>query len=285
MKLTQLYLSNDVPASFHFNRPGAVHKARWMSKLIYCLKMVMLMNKIQSESNTVIVFGRGQASKLERFVKFVVFCYVGWWFTAPLAAYAPMNDLKFLKDIESYRAIDSEIADAAIGAFENHTWYLNEEIIPMATFASGIPDSIKASIAKNIKESTSTRVARFGTGYGKPIFPEIPKPISDVSLSDFVGPNSKNFFKITKIDMSFLDKPVEEWEHDEKYVEAKTIVANFSVVNDASERGVKLANDYLHSAKTETTYQSITQVVENHRNTVSNQRNRKIESKKWHLKL
>ena len=40
LELTEAYLNeND---SYKFLKPGAVHKARWMSKQAYCFKMVML---------------------------------------------------------------------------------------------------------------------------------------------------------------------------------------------------------------------------------------------------
>ena len=59
-----------------------------------------------------------------------------------------------------------------------------------------------------------------------------------------------------------------------------------SVTNYAAERGVKLAHDYLESAKQEEMYQNVLQVVENQRKAVPNQRRRKkVLAKEWFLHL
>ena len=66
---------------------------------------------------------------------------------------------------------------------------------------------------------------------------------------------------------------------------AKSSVDALCVANDAAERGVKLSQDFHGTAKKEGHYQNILQVVENHRNTVPNQRKRKVVSESWYLAL
>ena len=39
--LTLAYL-NAAPEGFHLQRPGALHKARWMARLIYSIKIVLI---------------------------------------------------------------------------------------------------------------------------------------------------------------------------------------------------------------------------------------------------
>ena len=112
------------------------------------------------------------------------------------------------------------------------------------------------------------------TGFGKPNLPEIPDN-DDHNISDFAGEDSWSFFKILKLDTEFLGKPIEDWEDDQGYVAGKEVVQSLSVVNDGAERGVKLANDFIHTAHKETNLQNILQVVENNRKTVPNQRKRK----------
>ena len=46
-ELSLLYLDND-RRSFKFGRPGAMHMARWMGKILYAVKMVLLEQQIQS---------------------------------------------------------------------------------------------------------------------------------------------------------------------------------------------------------------------------------------------
>ena len=104
-------------------RPGAIHKARFMSKLLSSLKIVMLSRKITSELPKNAVFTAKQLPKLERFVQYVVFCYVPWWLTAPVPSHAPSNDLAFLKSVRAYKEVDSVCANAALKSFSKHLWY------------------------------------------------------------------------------------------------------------------------------------------------------------------
>ena len=84
-----------------------------------------------------------------------------------------------------------------------------------------------------------------------------------------------------------MDVPVIEWEENEFYLNAKNVVKNFRIVNDSAERGVKLGNDFIDSAKLEDRYQNVLQVVENDRKRIPNQRNKnKIsEPNVWFLTL
>ena len=66
---------------------------------------------------------------------------------------------------------------------------------------------------------------RFCTGFGKHVYPDIRSfDLSSTDLAEFVGPDSWMFFALLQIDTEFLQLPV---------------------VNDAAERGVKLAADFL----------------------------------------
>lgn len=47
-----------------------------------------------------------------------------------------------------------------------------------------------------------------------------------------------------------------------------------SVVNDAAERGVKLASDFVSSSRNEDTFQENLQVIEKHRKNVPNLRSK-----------
>ena len=125
-------------------------------------------------------------------------------------------------------------------------------------------------------------VNQFGTDYGKPKFPAVPTTTEN-DLSDFIEQDSLMFFTILKLDSSFLNHPVDDWINIESFKEAKEVVSNMCVVNDAAEWGVKLCHDFLPTAKKEKNLQNILQVVENCRNHKPNQRKRKLESRNWFL--
>ena len=63
------------------------------------------------------------------------------------------------------------------------------------------------------------------------------------------------FVLFFKMSTTFLYKPLSGWDLDPDYISAKETVMNIRVVNDSAGRGVKLANDFLKKAKTESQFQ------------------------------
>ena len=53
------------------------------------------------------------------------------------------------------------------------------------------------------------------------------------------------------LDISFLEENVEKWDQLDSYLAAKAAVKNRKVVNDSSERGVKITYDFLEQARKE----------------------------------
>lgn len=276
LDLVELYLS-DEPSPVRIQRPGALHKARFMGKLLYAIKMDFLTDKILQEFPPGTVYGKSknrQELKLRRFVKFAIFCYISWWFTSPVPAYAPSNDLEFLKNLERYRTYDEPLVNAALEKFGRHTWYLSQELVPLSLFCRSVPIEDKKKMATKLLSIArrGNETSRTGEGFGRPLLPIIPPSVIDVDLSSFIGADSWLFFDITSISPAFLHKPVEEWTNDPSWVRGKSIVDAFSVVNDAAERGVKLTADFLSAAKKEEVFQNVLQVVENSRKLKPNQR-------------
>jgi hypothetical protein len=97
--LALIFLAKEEVDSFRLQCPGAIHRARWMSKLLYSMKIVLLSDKILAELPEGAVFRVGQLAKLQRFVRFVVVVYIPWWISCSQACDAPVNDLKLLKII------------------------------------------------------------------------------------------------------------------------------------------------------------------------------------------
>ena len=257
-------------ACFHdvimIQKPGACHKARWMAKLIYSLKMILLskqINKLGSKT----VFRTGQYEKLVRFVEFFIVLYLPWWITSSCPSTAPQNDVKLLKSLIKHQDVQPIITRAALKSLANHMWYLCEELVPLALFSNHMENSEKSLLQKKLLQIElvvpERSQKRHGTGFGKPTFPPIPNLPFD--LSHFVGPESWRFFKILQLDCSFVRLPVSEWAANDAFLQGKEIVENLRVVNDTAERGVKLCHDFIGCVKKETNLQSTLQVVEHHR--------------------
>ena len=181
--------------------------------------------------------------------------YCKWWIRCPLPASAPLNDLDLLVSIANYP--DKIVAEAAMKAVKRHLWYLTEEMVPLALFSPDLSNKKKDELSKYIlklnDESNNEKIVtnRHGTSFGKPNFPTIKEDYKQLSLLKFVGKDSLGFFKILGLEWDFLKCPSSMWPNIESFKIAEKVVNHIHVVNDAAERGVKIANDFLNSAKSE----------------------------------
>ena len=80
---------------------------------------------------------------------------------------------------------------------------------------------------------------------------------------------------MSKIETDFLEKPVEEWSEDPQFIAGKTKNAKIiNVVNDCSEREIKLATDFRSSTNAQTNFENTLQLVEKSRSSRPNLRKR-----------
>ena len=291
--LSIFYLEGKPDDTFRFKSAGPIHKARWMGKLLYCIKLNLCENKIREQHEACPIYSDiEQTTKIEHFVYFIIMIYIPWWFQCSMTADSPINDLCLLKDINEFSGFDEAIAQKALKSFSNHTWYLTEELIPLALFSKRVPSETKQELVSQLLQHpnecsnpTTRKMHTKTTKYGKPNFPVI-KNISNASLKDFIGIDSWYFFKILKIDTAFLTLPVDEWDENECFKGACKLINNIHVVNDSAERGVKLASDFLCRAQLEQRYQHLLQVVENDRSLLQNQRIRGHSNREtWFLHM
>ena len=147
LKLCIIYLGGS-RSSLKFSKPGAINHSRWMGKLIATFKIVILLRKIQSLPPKESFLIEGQLQKLERFLKFDLFIYIPWWFTAPLPQNAPQNDITLI--LKSRTFPDHKCGNAVIKAASRHLWYLTEELVPLSLFSSNVDDSTKSKLAAKL---------------------------------------------------------------------------------------------------------------------------------------
>jgi hypothetical protein len=158
-------------------------------------------------------------------------------------------------------------------------------MVPPSLFSSKIPDNEKRCLADKLLSFTQDNrktVAlatqqKFGTGFGKPNFPQNVSQSS--TLADLAGLAS--WFTLRALDMqpSFLNEDVTNWSQSAACQQSLDNVHAVNVVNDAAQRGIKISSDFLQSAKTEHHYQSILQVVEQDHKHHTDLRKRKIQIK------
>src|SRR5678816_1566154 len=137
-----IFLGGVPPRGIRFIAPGAMHHARWMSKVLYSLKIWMFRSQFHRPK---------EAKGLRDICIFAVRLYLKIWITAPLAAAAPQNDLRFLQALLDYDTIHNPIAKAASAKMSRHLWYLSEELVGLALFDKDVPTAVKRELVKAIK--------------------------------------------------------------------------------------------------------------------------------------
>ena len=146
--------------------PGACQRARWMAKTIYACKVVLLSDSDQ-RANTKIQ-SRGQLSKVERFLRFVMYVYLPWCLTAPVASGEPANDLELINELLTCREVDYAMAKKVMDKLKNQLWYLVEDMAPLSLFSPIVSEDMKDRIVKKMLTYPTTDVTGSVTGYGKP---------------------------------------------------------------------------------------------------------------------
>jgi hypothetical protein len=257
-----LIVLNKPPSKIHWRAPGPIHHARWMSKLIYAIKIFLF-----RKQNSIFNLTKREETQLQRFVLFGALLYTKVWIEAPLAAEAPRNDLNFWLNLKKYEAIDSEISIAARMVLERHLWYLSDELVGLALFSTEVTSIEKSEIVIGMEKETDKRQIRGNTSLLK----------NNVNLGMFATKRSLKLLTILEIKDSFLNLPPEEWPQNEEYQQGRDRIKQLRVVNDTAERGVKLFEEYNKLLTyDEEEKQFLLQVIEANRKTVPTETTKKM---------
>ena len=248
LELTIIYLGGVPPRGIRIMAPGAMHQARWMAKAIYGLKVFMFRSQFNLTAREI--------KALRLFNLFVTLVYTETWFRSSQVLEAPLNDLNFFKKIRSFGDIHKETSRVAAKAMERHTWYLGEELVPLAFFYSRVPSETKREMAAAI-ETVVEGLA--------PKRPKLLDPAS-MTLPKLITVRSKGFFNILGVQVGWMEKAPEEWVGDASFQAAKKNVSALVLVNDRAERAIKLIEDYnAILTKDESQKQALLHVVTEHR--------------------
>ena len=245
---------------FSFKKPGAYHKARFMAPLIYGLKMYLFRKQVKVHLKKDIKY----LENLERFAIFASLYYAEFWFKAPLAAEAPIMALQLYKNMLEYKKHDSKVATAVLNKLNGHTWYLNQEYVPLSLFSSNVSDREKESIAKKLREVIPPQ--EYESGFPMPV--ELPQNTKGLGrkLSDSIMNGSLFLFDQLGFGKDWLYMPPTAWEINDNFQKMRSWVRNLKVTNDCAERGIKLITEYAKSlTKDSEDRENLLQVVELHR--------------------
>lgn len=144
LSLVALGDTDQFPSGIHFSPPGAYHRARWMAKGIYSLKMLCFREQFKKNAH--------ELQALKRICLFTITIYVKAWLTAPITCYAPLNDLGLLQNIESCFEIDKEVATVVLKKMKGHLWYLSEDLVALALFSDRVYIEEKMNIVAALEK-------------------------------------------------------------------------------------------------------------------------------------
>ena len=181
--------------------------------------------------------------KLDRVNTFNIF-YTPYWFSAPEAANAPANDLQFLRSMESFKEIDSEMAENVLKTWYRHVDFLIPEYACLSLVSSIVSDQEKKLIANEmLKHEPPTEYSIDKPSLSKPAV-ELTAKTELHQLAK--GPRVYLIFHLIGIQdpRPFLKKEPREWELDPDFQKLREFVSNLKVVNDCAERAVQLATDF-----------------------------------------
>lgn len=222
-------------------KPGAIHRARWMAKAIYSLKMEILF----VANETVMKLTANELTAIRRFNRFVVLVYLQSWYTSRSVSDSPVNDIMLIQRLRAYD--DDQVKITGIAMMQRHSWYLTPELATLALFSSHVSNDQKSALLESMQLERGQHVTK-----------SIPQTISELRIS-------RSFFENTGIDCSFLSDPVNDWADNPLFQTASQLINNLPCVNDSAERGVALIQEFNASVKDEQQRQFLLQVVEKHR--------------------
>jgi hypothetical protein len=253
LELTILFLGDTPSRGVRFMTPGAMHRARWMAKLLYSVKIWMFKQQFKLTNH--------EEASLRDMSLFGCLLYTKAWTLCPIPASAPANDLKFLKLVHSYEKVNKGISTAAVKAFLRHLWYLSEELIALAFFDDAVDSNTKRRMITALQKETSDEAQPLKRIQIEPI------SIPEIELSDFVTSRTTSFFHTLGLNADFLlQADPDNWQFCEHFQMAKKYISSLAVVNDRAERAVKLMQDFNCSITTnEEQKQYLLQVVLSHR--------------------
>ena len=213
----------------------------------------------KKKTKKILVFNPDQEERVKRFCVFALSFYIPMFFTSSWGCDAPDNDLQLYKELLAFKEIDNTLASSALTTLDRHRWYLAPPVVMFSLFSKKVSDETKARIVEKLLSFEKPEEARLD-------LPEYPTVTEDSKLWDFVQPHSWDFFTILKVEADWLTWPLDKWEESEDFRKARKFVTTVKVVNDAAERGIKLASDYVQSlTKDSDVRQKLFQTVEYHR--------------------
>ena len=270
LELTLTYLCPEL--SFRIRAPSSVSHARFMAKAIYYLKIQILRQQLTYKVSPV------QQKEVSRMAEFVSIFYSVWFMRTALPAAAPHQDIKafwqmkmYKKYIEQNHPEAEKVIDGVDGVLESmrrHTWYLDETLVPLALLDQDISAEDREAMAKRLYSLPVPETFKHSEEVD--LFSELDFTCDNPpSLLPLIGKNSWFIFTLLNItkseDKVWLTCPSAVWPFVEQFKTFSRFVDGIQVVNDCSERAVKLVSEFINVCHDEDDRQELLLAVQQRR--------------------
>ena len=139
---------------------------------------------------------------------------------------------------------------------------MREDLAGLSLFCNDTSVHDKTAIANTLQQEPHT--------FDEPVCrlpPNQTESFQDKTISNFVTPRSINLFNALSLPREFLTVEIDTWVERNDFKIASKTVRSLMVINEASERAIKLATDFNEIlTKNEEQRQLLYHVVEHHRN-------------------
>ena len=173
-------------------QPGGLHRARWMAKAIYAMKIELLLDG----NEVVIELAARELQGIKRFNRFVVTIYIQSWFSCRIVADASLNDIMLIQSLHD--CDDAALQSVGLKMMKRHSWYISPELATVALVSHHLSDEDKTQLVLNMKGDRGLHLIK-----------TLPRTVSELLIS-------RSFFQTMGIDSSFLYIPTQEW-HDSSH--------------------------------------------------------------------
>lgn len=228
MALSLLFLGGKIE-NYTFKAPQSMSKARWMSRLIYALKLYLFQSQFDLSEEEI--------DNLETFCVFGSVFYIKNWIRTPFLREAGNDDLAFYNNMHFFKKFHKKCAESVIKKIENHTWYLSGELIGISLFSQDVAIEEKRKIVDSILSIAKP-------DWQKRCFKAQGISIK-MGLADFVNCSTLPALEAlgVAVEEMLLSDP-ESWKSKEFYETAESKLDNLIVINDVAERNVKLGSSF-----------------------------------------
>ena len=200
LQLTVIYLGGKFESGFTFKAPSSRSNARWMSKVIYTIKIALFRKQLTH------VIDEDLLKKICDLALFYCISYTTEWFKAPKPFDCASNDLNLFKKLTrlvSVKGISDfhrDIFTKVVQKLENHLWYLSERLVILSLFSKNVGNA-----EKNKKHQNPLCEQK------------MPQLTQKTIISDLIGPDSWSIFNCMGVFPVFFKKSSSKWQNDENY--------------------------------------------------------------------